>query len=106
MICVHIPVCDEGHRVLNTGTDKWAVSSLHRITQLLSRIKYGNRGIFCCTTFSVASLECEAVAELINSHVFKLIFPYFFGMIITGCSSSTVPITNTKGDEWWVKLIN
>ena len=28
-------------------------SSLHRITELLSRIKYGNRGIFYYMTFSV-----------------------------------------------------
>ena len=28
-------------------------SSLHRITELLSRIKYLNRGIFCHMTFSV-----------------------------------------------------
>ena len=27
--------------------------SLYRITELLSRIKYGNRGIFYCMTFSV-----------------------------------------------------
>ena len=40
-----------GHAVLVEHTA--TCSSLYRITELLSRIKYGNRGLFYCMTFTV-----------------------------------------------------